>query len=317
MFRSLIGTVVFTLKKHTPEILLGVGVVGVFGSTVLACKATLKATEIVDNYHDQKDVIDQAVYLSEHEQGTEYSPKEEQTDRRALVAATTGQFIRLYGPSATLLIGSIGCILGAYRILAKRNVALMAAYKLLEEVFTKYRSRVVKEIGSQADARFYYGEENRETDEERKWIDKDGQEHNLVPVGYNLSGFARSFEPDKPDQMGGWTGSTQWSKVHEYNLDFLTRKMEHFNNMLLIKGFVTVNDVLTELGFAPTEAGMITGWRYKSQRGDGYISFKPRGIDGNWTFGLNGDPIILDFNIDGVIFDPENAKKEMKKLKKI
>ena len=109
-----------------------------------------------------------------------------------------------------------------------------------------------------------------------------------------------------------WEGSTQWSKVHEYNLDFLNAKADHFNNMLLTKGFVTINDVYSELGFAPTEAGMICGWRYKSDRGDGYISFKPRGYDGGWNHGINGDEILLDFNIDGVIFDQSVARKEMK-----
>ena len=49
----------------------------------------------------------------------------------------------------------------------------------------------------------------------------------------------------------------------------------------------------------------------KSDRGDGYISFKPRNIDGNWTFGRNGESIVLDFNIDGVIFDQDIARKEM------
>ena len=82
--------------------------------------------------------------------------------------------------------------------------------------------------------------------------------------------------------------------------------------MLLIKGFVTVNDVYSELGFPSTEAGMICGWRYKSDRGDGYISFKPRITDGNWAFGQNGCSILLDFNIDGVIFDQDIARSEMR-----
>lgn len=57
---------------------------------------------------------------------------------------------------------------------------------------------------------------------------------------------------------------------------------------------------------------MICGWRYKSERGDGYISFRPRGIDGNWAMGVDGDAIVLDFNIDGVIFDENIARGELK-----
>ena len=309
-FKAIIGTVTFTLKKYSPEILLGVGVVGVVGSTVLACKATLKAEGILDEHLEKKSKIEEAVILASANNEYEYSEEDEAQDRRVLMFSTAGKFIRIYGPPVTLMIFSVGCILGAHHIMKKRNVALMAAYKLVEEAFSKYRQRVVAELGEAADTKFYYGEEPN--GKERTITDADGTEHTQDGINLHLSGFSRSFAPERPDQMGSWEGSTQWSKVHEYNLDFLKAKEEHFNNQLLIKGFVTINDVFSELGFPATEAGMICGWRYKSDRGDGYISFKPRGYDGGWAFGVNGDEILLDFNIDGVIFDQKVARKEMK-----
>lgn len=312
-FKVILGTVTYALKKYSPEILLGVGITGVVGSTILACTATLKAEEILDEHAERLAHIEECVELC-HEAGEdeeEYSIQEEKRDRRNLTVKTVGKFVRLYGPSATLMAASIGCILGAHHILAKRNVALMAAYKVVEEAFSKYRKRVSDELGENADAHFMYGQEVVEG-ETRTFTDPDGVEHELTPVMNHLSGFSRFFEAERPDQLGGWLGSTQWSRVHEYNLDFLKAKEDHFNNMLLIKGFVTVNDVYSELGYPPTEAGMICGWRYKSDRGDGYISFRPRGVDGNWTFGQDGESIILDFNIDGVIFDQGVARKEMK-----
>jgi len=310
-FKAILGTITFTLKKYSPEILLGVGVIGVIGSTVLACSATLKAEELLDEHEKKKEMIDNAVEVAATKK-IEYSKEMENQDRRVLMLTTIGKFIKLYGPSATLMTLSVGCILGSFHIIKKRNVALMAAYKLIEETFTNYRKRVVAELGEKADGRFMYGAESIEGGETRKFIDENGEEHELSPVLNHLSGFSRFFEAEKPDQMGSWEGSTQWSKVHDYNIDFLNAKMEPFNNQLLVKGFVTINDVYSELGFPPTEAGMICGWKYKSDRGDGYISFKPRNIDGNWTYGQNGESIILDFNIDGVIFDQSAARKEMK-----
>ena len=280
-FKAILGTVNFTLKKYSPEILLGVGIVGVVGSTVLACKATLQAEAILDEHAEKKERIDDCVLLRDTSE-VDYPVEAEKQDRRVLMFSTAGKFIRLYGPPVTLMAVSIGCILGAHHIMKKRNVALMAAYKVLEN------------------------------GQKRTIVDADGTEHEQDGINLHLSGFARSFAPERPDQMGSWEGSTQWSKVHEYNLDFLNAKADHFNNMLLTKGFVTINDVYSELGFAPTEAGMICGWRYKSDRGDGYISFKPRGYDGGWNHGINGDEILLDFNIDGVIFDQSVARKEMK-----
>lgn len=311
--KAILGAISFVLKTHSPEILLGVGVTGVVGSAILACTATLKADKIIADAEAKSERIDDCVLMRETSD-VGYTVKDERNDRLLLVASTVGKFIRLYGPSATLMVLSIGCILGAHRILAKRNVAIMAAYKVLEEAFSKYRKRVVAEIGEQADAHFLYGSELVEGADPIKHIDADGVERELVVVQNHLSGYSRFFEADKPDQMGGWTGSTQWSKVHDYNVDFLNAKMKHFNNMLVTKGAVVMNDIYSELGYPTTDAGMVAGWKYKSNRGDGYISFRPRGIDGNWTYGQNGDSIILDFNIDGIVFDEKKARKEMKAI---
>ena len=139
--KAIIGAVGFTLKKYSPEILLGLGISGVVGSTVMACSATLKAEEILDYYEAKKERIDDCVLVRETSE-VEYSISEEKADRRTLACATVGRFVRLYGPSVTLMGVSIGCILASFKIMKSRNVALMAAYKVLEESFSKYRKRV-------------------------------------------------------------------------------------------------------------------------------------------------------------------------------
>lgn len=312
--KNIMGTVTYTLKKYSPEILMGVGIAGTIGSTIMACKATLRCEEILDTHLEKMEKVDKCVELARNNE-LDYTDEEAKRDRIICTTKTVVSFIKLYGPAVTLMGASIGCMLGAHRILTQRNVALMAAYKVVEEAFNKYRGRVTKELGEAKDSHFMYGTDTVETIEEK--IDENGktkkvkvEKEELIP-GADLSGFARIFEEDKPDQMGSWTGSTQWCRVHDYNLDFLTRKQDRFNDMLVVKGFVTINDVYDELGIPRTEAGMICGWRYKSDRGDGYISFQPRGIDGNWACGRDGDPIVLDFNIDGVIFDQDFARKEL------
>lgn len=317
--KTAIGVARFTLKKYSPEILLGVGIVGVGASTVLACRATLKCTEILEVHQESMDDVDRALMIGSGDDDgnvTKYTPDDAGKDRRLIMVNTSVNFVKLYGPSVTLMMASVGCILAAHHIMSKRNAALMAAYKLVEEAFTQYRERVVNELGADKDSHFMYGTETvEETD---TVIGEDGrkkkvktQKEELVP-GAKLSGFARMFEEDKPDNFGSWDGSTQWSPVHDYNLSFLETKESYFNDRLTAKGFVTVNDVYEQLGFPPTEAGMVCGWRDKADNGDGYISFRPRGIDGNWATGKDGDAIILDFNIDGVIFDQNYARKELK-----
>lgn len=316
--KNVVGTVNLTMKKYAPEILLGIGITGVCVGTVLACKATLKCEEIIDARNEKLEKISEELSISEEDEDNDakYLPEDAKKDIMVVYMTTAVSFAKLYAPSVTLIGTSIGCILGAYRIMSKRNVALMAAYKVVEEAFTQYRNRVIEELGADRDSHFMYG---TDTIEETETItDADGkkkkvkkQKEALIP-GAKLSGFARMFEEERPDQYGSWEGSTQWSPVHDYNLSFLKMKEAHFNDRLAVNGFVTINDVYEELGFPATEAGMICGWRYKSERGDGYISFAPHGIDGNWAGGRDGDPIVMDFNIDGVIFDQSVARKELR-----
>lgn len=313
--KAMAGTARYALKKYSPEILLGVGIVGMIGGTFFACKATLKVERVLDEYEDAMDRIQYGVDTGEIGE-IEYYEEDAKKDIRIVKRQTAVQFVKLYGPSVTLMGASIGCILGSYKIMSNRQVALMAAYKVIEEAFTSYRGRVVDELGVAKDAHFMYGTNTIE--EEETIIDENGkkkkikkEKEELIP-GAKLSGFARMFEEEHPDQMGGWTGSTQWSPVHDYNLSFLTAKERHFNDKLVQQGFVTINEVYEELGITQSTAGMVCGWKYKSDNGDSYISFKPRGFDGNWVTGMDGDGIVLDFNIDGVIFNQDEARRELK-----
>ena len=49
------------LKKHSPEILIVAGVIGTVASTVMACKATTKLGEIMDNAKDDIEAVHEAV----------------------------------------------------------------------------------------------------------------------------------------------------------------------------------------------------------------------------------------------------------------
>lgn len=50
---KIVGKASFQLKKHSPEILVVAGVAGTVVSAIIACKATLKVNEIVEDVkHD-------------------------------------------------------------------------------------------------------------------------------------------------------------------------------------------------------------------------------------------------------------------------
>ena len=64
----------FKFKKHSPEILVGAGVVGVVASAVMACKATTKLDDVLA---ETKDTVDKIHDVTEHPEkipeGKEYT----------------------------------------------------------------------------------------------------------------------------------------------------------------------------------------------------------------------------------------------------
>lgn len=111
------------LGKHSPEILTGIGIVGMGASVITAVKATPKAMIIVEDKKTQLDV-------------NHLTPKE-----------TFLAVWKPYLPSAVTFILSAGCIIGASTINYKRNAALGAAYALSERTLIRYRDKVIDTLG--------------------------------------------------------------------------------------------------------------------------------------------------------------------------
>ena len=63
----------FQLKKHSPEILVVAGVIGVVTSAVMACKATTKVDKIVENTKNDIDKVHTATATGVTEAGESYS----------------------------------------------------------------------------------------------------------------------------------------------------------------------------------------------------------------------------------------------------
>ena len=111
-----------SVKHHTPEILTGVGVVGMISSTVLAVRATPKAIKIIEENKKEKSV-----------------DKLEPID-------IVKQTWKLYIPSAIIGVASIGCIIGSNSISVRRNAALITAYTISESAAKEYKDTVTEII---------------------------------------------------------------------------------------------------------------------------------------------------------------------------
>lgn len=285
------------LKKHSPEIMVVTGVVGTVAASVMACKATTKAEDIINQMHEDLDQIHEV-----SEMGREDYTEEDKKKDTVIVYAQTGvKFVKLYGPAVILGTLSISSILAGHNITRKRNVALAAAYSAIDKSFKDYRGRVVERFGKELDRELRYNIKAREIEEIE--INEKGKEKVVkktieVVDPSEVSDYARFYD----DGCKGWT------KDPELNLVFLKRQQDAATDMLRRKGHLYLNEVYDMLGIPRTKAGQIVGWIYDEEHpvGDNYVDFgiydsnKPRVRDF-----VNGyeRTVLLDFNVDGNILD--------------
>lgn len=111
------------LTKHSPEILTGLGIVGMFSMTVTAVRATPKALILIQKEKETQN-----------------------TDKLSWQKKVKASY-KCYLPSAAIGIVSTACLVGASSINLRRNAALTTAYMLTEATLKDYRNKVVETIG--------------------------------------------------------------------------------------------------------------------------------------------------------------------------
>ena len=141
------GRTGLVLRKHSPEILMGAGILGIVGSTVLACKATLKLEGIIGDAQHTLDTIDHTFESGDY--SDQYTEEDAKKDKAIVYVKTGVELGKIYAPAISLGIVSVACLMGSHNIMKRRNVAVVAAYKAVEESFANYRRRVVEEFGKE------------------------------------------------------------------------------------------------------------------------------------------------------------------------
>lgn len=287
------------LKKHSPEILLVAGAVGAVTSTVMACKATLKVNEVLEDTKQKIDTIHQV--SSDPAMAEKYTEEDSKKDLAIVYTQTAVKFIKLYGPSVALGVVSLGCMIGSNRILNKRNAALAAAYAAVDKSFKDYRGRVVERFGKQLDKELRYNIKAQEieeitTDENGKEVVTKSTVEVADPNSY--SPYAIVFD----DGNEGWDPDPERSKF------FLIQQQNWANERLKSRGHLFLNEVYDMLGARRTKAGAQVGWVYDETNcfGDNYVDFgifdTTRSKARDFVNGYE-KVIVLDFNVDGYILD--------------
>ena len=214
-FNQLMKNVSKAMKRHSPEILTGIGVAGMIATTVMAVKATPKAVMLVNE--------------REVELGVEKLPKKE-------VIRTTW---KCYIPAAVTGAMSIGCIVGASSVNARRNAGLMAAYTISETALKEYKEKVVETIGEKKEK------------EVRDAIAKDKIEQN--PVSKNDVIVTQKGNSLCYDSFSG--------RYFYSDIEKIKRAENEFNRRLIQEDYLSLNEFYYEIGLSGTYIGDRLAWR--------------------------------------------------------
>lgn len=285
---------VMKLKKHSPEILVVAGIAGTVVSAVLACKATTKVAEILDETKGTLDTIHEGMETGAIN-GQEYTTEDGKKDTVVVYAQTGMKLAKLYAPAIILGTLSITSILASNNILRKRNVALGAAYAAIDKSFKEYRGRVIERFGEQVDTELKYGirakkfeeiEVDPETGKEKK------VRKTVMVADPNLqSDYAVYFD----------SKSRNYETNPDYNRMFLKAQQAFANDKLQTRGHLFLNEVLDDLDLPRTPAGQIVGWTKDGP--DGYVNFRIVEVERETEDGRHEPALLLDFNVEGNIWE--------------
>ena len=288
------------LKKHSPEILVVGGVVGLVASGVMACKATTKLSAILDDSKEQIELFDK-VAANPEMVNEEYTVEDAEKDKKIVKVQTAVKVAKLYAPAVAIGMVSIGAIFASNNIMRKRNVALGAAYATVDQAFKDYRNRVVDRFGEELDKELRY---NLKTKEVKETVEDENGKKKTVKrnIKYMDSPMPSEFAVIYDDGCAGWT------KDPEDNKFFLIQQQRYANERLKRRGYLSLNEVYELLGFPSTKAGQVVGWLYDCKdpnyKGDNFVDFGLYNVDyePNRDF-VNGYErnIILDFNVAPII----------------
>lgn len=274
-----IGRTILKTKKNSPHILFAGGLLGVVGSTILACRATLKLDKNLDEARRDLEEVKQIKEMS-------YNEKEYYRDLTYVYVKTAVRFGRLYGPSLVLGSASVAALTGSHIQLTRRNAALSTTLALVSKAYDDYRERVREELGKEKELDLHNGLVTKE-------IEVDGKmEKRKIFDPNKMSPYARFFDET----------CIEWVNNNELNRIFLQCQQNYANHLLRARGHVFLNEVYDSLGLERSRAGAVVGWVIDGD-GDGFVDFGIFDVTSNRFVNGIEKSILLDFNVDGVIYD--------------
>lgn len=219
------------MKKHSPELLTGIGIAGMITTTVMAVRATPKALDLLEK---EKERQNQELLQDSNEKGDEECAQITKLKSLDIVKTTWICYI----PAVVTGCVSILCLTGASSVNAKRNAALATAYTLSESALKEYTEKVVETIGEKKEQSI------------RDAIAKDKIDNN--PVGAREIIITNKGDTLCYDAISG--------RYFKSDIEKIKKAVNEMNRQMLSEMYFSLNDFYHELGLSNTSIGEELGW---------------------------------------------------------
>ena len=307
------------IKANSPEILIGLGIVGGVATTIMACKETRKVDELNGEFIGMKEDI-KCKYGLQHE-GFEPDEDTMHAYKKDLTKATikhAGKIALAYAPAVAMGSASVAAVLAGFgKMKAMYTTSAAAASALLKD-YNVLCDRIEKRYGPEARYELVNGVE-KETVKE-KVVDENGKKKTVtkevttLPKDTELNMFSRVWG----DKENGGGGQGYFKGDPHHNQFFVYQQLKSLNRLLVdrfrpakdgrdeIPGIVSFNEVLQAFGFESVDYGDYWGWVYSEENpvGDNFIGIGMGECDDPTTIRfINGesDCVLMNFNCDSNI----------------
>ena len=197
-------------RKHSPEILTGIGIAGMLSTTVLAVRATPKALMLIEEKKREK----------------KFAVIKDGGDPDLTKLEIVKTAWKPYIPAVITGAASIACLVGASSVNARRNAALAAAYALSESTLADYKEKVVETIGE------------KKAQEVKDAIAKDKVENDPVTRKEIIT-------TDKGETLCYDALSGRYFKS---DIEYIRRAVNNLNERLLFDTHISLNEYYDEIG---------------------------------------------------------------------
>lgn len=224
-FKQLLSKTTMVIKKNSPAILTGVGIVGLGATAYLAYKSRDKVEAIVEDIEQKR--------------------TDEVEIDKVEVARDIAEAI--YLPVAVGAL-SVTAIFMSYRIQNNRIAILAGALASQQAQNMYFESKYRKQHGDEAYRKFVTPTEEVEE------VTVDGKGKEKVTV--------KEIRSDVDKTIGQWYDeSTEYaSDDHVYNVAFIESVNDRLQTILFQRGALMLNEVREALGFERIRTGALLGW---------------------------------------------------------